>query len=230
MRRDCPDEAQPDLRDRPGGASGATAGQVYSNAHGASWATRQTFPRIVDGTGHGTTGMQTPSYENLEAALARAKLGVSPADLHGSVTGYLCAGGHGRAHELLAALALEGEEAGTADELHALLDAIAGDVSHRLRTGEPVAPLLPSGALAARADATVDWCRGFLGGLALKGNLAEAAKMPEVRELLEDFSQIAAMHLSCDDDDDEASLQDVLDFIRGGIARLHAALAPAGRQ
>jgi uncharacterized protein YgfB (UPF0149 family) len=184
---------------------------------------------MADGTGHDTTGMQTPSYENLEAALARAKLGVSPADLHGSVTGYLCAGGHGRAHELLAALALEGDEPGAVDELHAMLDGLSGDVSHRLQTGEPVAPLLPSGSLAARADAMVDWCRGFLGGLALKGELAEAVKMPEIRELLEDFSQIAAMHLSCDDDDD-ASLHDVLDFIQSGVARLHAELAPARRQ
>jgi uncharacterized protein YgfB (UPF0149 family) len=31
--------------------------------------------------------MQTPGYENLEAALARATRGVSPADPHGSVTG-----------------------------------------------------------------------------------------------------------------------------------------------
>lgn len=184
---------------------------------------------MVDGTRHHGTGMQTPSYEILEAALTRAKLGVSPADLHGSVAGYLCAGGHGHAHELLAALALEGDESGAGDKLHALLDRLAGDVSHRLQTGEAVAPLLPSGSLPARADAMVDWCRGFLGGLALKGDLATAAKVPEVRELLEAFSQIAAMHLDCDDDD-EASLQDVLDFIRGGVARLHAALAPARRQ
>jgi uncharacterized protein YgfB (UPF0149 family) len=75
----------------------------------------------------------------------------------------------------------------------------------------------------------VDWCRGFLGGLALKGDLATAAKMPDVRELLEAFSQIAAMHLSCDDED-EASLHDVLDFIRSGVARLHVALVPARPQ
>ena len=174
--------------------------------------------------------MQTPDYEVLEAALARAKLGVSPADLHGSITGYLCAGGYGCAHELLAALALEGDEAGAADDaLHGLLDRLAGDISRRLRTGEPVAPLLPSGALPARADAMVDWCRGFLGGLALKGELAQAARAPAVRELLDDFSQIAAAHLACDEDD-EAAFDDVLDFIRSGVAQLHAALAPAGRQ
>lgn len=169
------------------------------------------------------------TYEVLDAALARAKLGVSPADFHGSVTGYLCAGGHGRAHAILTALALESEDAGAADDLHVLLDELAAHLSRALRTGEPITPLLPQGPLAARADAMVEWCRGFLGGLALTGALAKGANAPEVRELLADFSQIAAMHLACDDDD-EGALDDVLDFIRGGITHLHAALAPAGRQ
>ena len=173
--------------------------------------------------------MPTLTFEALDAALTRAKLGVSPADLHGSVTGYLCAGGRSSGHALLTALALESGDAGMTDELHALLDAMATDLSRRLRTGEPVTPLLPQGPLAARADAMVDWCRGFLGGLALTGELAKAANAPEVRELLDDFSQIAAMHLACDDDD-EGALDDVLDFIRGGVTHLHVALAPARRQ
>lgn len=177
----------------------------------------------------GIAGMQMPTHESLEAALTRAKLGVSAADLHGSITGYLCAGGQGGAHALLEALALEGDDAGATGALHPLVDALASDVAHRLRTGEPVMPLLPSAPLVARADAMVDWCRGFLGGLALKGDLAAAAEMPEVREVLDDFSQIAAMHLTCGDDD-EPALDDLLDFIGGGVARLHAALAPAGRQ
>lgn len=174
--------------------------------------------------------MPTLAYEVLDGALMRTRLGVSPADLHGSVTGYLCAGGHGQAHELLTALALESDDAGTLDELHALLDDMAAGISRDLRTGESVMPLLPSGPLAARADAMVDWCRGFLGGLALTGDLAEAAQAPTVRELLDDFSRIAAMRLTCDDDDDEAALDEVVDFIRGGVRNLHAALAPARRQ
>jgi len=173
--------------------------------------------------------MPTLTHEALDAALTRARLGVSPADLHGSITGYLCVGGRGSGHALLEALALEGEDAGATDSLHALLDDMVMDISRGLRTGEPVTPLLPQGPLAARADAMVDWCRGFLGGLALTGELAKATNTPEVRELLDDFSQIAAMHLACDDDD-EGALDDVLDFIRGGVAHLHAALAPAGRQ
>jgi uncharacterized protein YgfB (UPF0149 family) len=173
--------------------------------------------------------MPTLDYDAFDAVLARAGLGVSLPELHGSVTGYLCAGGHGRAHALLTALALESGDAGTADELHAQLDGVATEIARGLRSGESVTPLLPRGPLAARAEAMVGWCRGFLGGLALTGGLAGAANAPEVHELLEDFGRIAAMHLTCDDDDEEA-LDDVLDFIRGGVMNLHAALVPAGRQ
>lgn len=173
--------------------------------------------------------MPTLACDVLDAGLQRAGLGISPADLHGSITGYLCAGGHGQAHELLTALALESDDAAASDELHALLDDVAIGISRDLQTGGSVTPLLPSGPLAARADAMVDWCRGFLGGLALTGDLAEAAKTPAVRELLDDFSRIAAMRLSCDNDD-EAALDDVLDFIRGGVWNLHGALVSARRR
>ncbi|HEX5960615.1 MAG TPA: UPF0149 family protein [Rhodanobacteraceae bacterium] len=174
--------------------------------------------------------MSLDDFAEWDAALAQAKLGVGPAELHGSVTGFLCAGRPGRAHELLAALALESEvdNSGGSGALHALLERAAGEISARLRAGEQLDPLLPKGTLAARADAAVDWCRGFLGGLGLTGVLEERAGVPAVHELLHDFGQVAAAHLVCDDDD-EAALDDVLDFIRGGVVHLHAAFVPAGR-
>lgn len=169
------------------------------------------------------------TYAEFETAIAQAKLGIAPAELHGSVTGYLCAGASGCAHELLTALALESDDAGVADRLHALLDDLADDIARRFRAGDAVAPLLPPGPLPARADAMVDWCRGFLGGLGLTGELADpAARAPAIRELLDDFGHIAALRLECPDDDDSA-LDDVLDFIHAGVALLHAAFTPARR-
>ena len=172
--------------------------------------------------------MTTVTCAELNAALLKAKLGVAAPELHGSLTGYLCADWGGRAHELLTALALESDDAGTADDLHARVDALAVDIAGRLRSREPVKPLLPEAPLAVRADAMVDWCRGFLGGIGLTGVMADPQHQPEVRTLLADFGHIASMHLECSDDDEEA-LDDVLDFIRTGVARLHALLAPAGR-
>lgn len=171
--------------------------------------------------------MTPDSYADWNTALAQARLGVGPADLHGSVTGFLCAGWAGRAHELLASLALE-SETGDAGALHALLDRAAADIARRLRSGTSVEVLLPVEPLAARADAAVDWCRGFLGGLGLTGVLEARAGDPETRDLLRDFGHIAASHLAVEDDD-EAALDEVLDFIREGVAHLHATFAPTGR-
>lgn len=165
------------------------------------------------------------TWSDWSAAIAQAKLGVTPAELHGSVTGYLCAGWGGRAHELLAALALESGDAATGDALHVLLDAAAHDIHARLGRGEAVDPLLPTGAVAVRADAMVDWCRGFLGGLGLTGVLEKHGRDRDTESVLADFGHIASMHLASDDDD-EASLGEVLDFIRTGVAHLHTAFAP----
>ncbi len=174
--------------------------------------------------------METTTYAAFEAVLAPARLGVAPAELHGSLTGYLCAGGTGQAHQSLAALALESNDAGAAGGLHVLLEDAARAISHRFRGGEAVVLLLPSGPVPARADAMVDWCRGLLGGPGLTGKLAgPAAQAPAVRELLDDLSHVAATRLACSDDDG-SELDDVLDFIGRSVAQLHAAFAPVRQQ
>lgn len=173
--------------------------------------------------------MTTITYAEFDMALTRAKLGIGPAELHGSVTGYLCAGSAGRAHELPAALQLESDDAGLVEPLHAQLDNLVADICGELRAGNAVTLLLPEGPLSARADAMVDWCRGFLGGLGLTGVVADTRLAPETRELLGDFGRIASMHIECDDDDD-AVFTEVLNFIRSGVSYLYAALVPAGHR
>jgi len=174
-------------------------------------------------------GMATDTYAAWRAAITQAKLGVTPAELHGSITGFLCAGWSGRARELLDALALEGDPGGVAGgNLDGLIERAAGRINDRLRAHESIELVLPEASLAARADATVDWCRGFLGGLGLTGVLTGPARTTKVADLLSGLGQIAASHLACGDDEDEAALDDVLDFVHDVVAHLHAMLAPAG--
>jgi uncharacterized protein YgfB (UPF0149 family) len=168
-------------------------------------------------------GNTVATWSDWSAAIAQAKLGVTPAELHGSVTGYLCAGWGGRAHDLLAALALESGDAGADDALHALLDAASRDIHACFQRGEGVEPLLPDGSVGRRADAMVDWCRGFLGGIGLTGVLEKHARDRD--SVLADFGHIASTHLDSDDDD-EGSLGEVLEFVRTGVAHLHQTLAP----
>lgn len=170
--------------------------------------------------------MTTITCEELDTALAKAKLGVGAGELHGSVTGYLCAGLAGPAQELLAALQLESDDTGLVDPLHALIDRLVAEISSELRSGETVTPLLPDAPLSARADGLVEWCRGFLGGLGLTGVVADAGLKSETHELLDEFGRIAATRLECDEDDHEV-FAEVMGFVRGGVSHLHLALAPA---
>lgn len=171
--------------------------------------------------------MAAETYADWNAAITQARLGVAPAELHGSITGFLCAGWSGRARELLDSLALESDAGGAVGEsLNGFIEHAAADIDSRLRAHQPIGILLPEAPLAIRANAAVDWCRGFLGGLGLTGVLAGPARTPEVAELLSGLGQIAASHLACDDDDG-AALDDVLDFIRDAVAHLYASFAPA---
>jgi uncharacterized protein YgfB (UPF0149 family) len=174
-------------------------------------------------------GKTRDTYAGWSAVITQAKLGVTPAELHGSITGFLCAGWRGRARELLDSLALESDAGGVAGEnLDDLIGRAVARINGRLHAREPLELVLPEGPLAARADAVVDWCRGFLGGVGLTGALAGRAQTSEVAELLAALGQIAASHLACDDDD-EAALDEVRDFIRAAVTRLYAAFAPARR-
>jgi len=166
------------------------------------------------------------THAEFAAAVAKAKLGIGAAELHGSVAGYLCAGGTARADALLSALQLEPEDSGVVGPLQALLAEAVTGISETLRSGGPVMPLLPEAPLDARANAMVDWCRGFLGGLGLAGAGTGGRLDPAADDLLHDFAEIASTQLECDD---EAPLAELLDFIGSGVARLHAALAPGKR-
>ncbi|HEU0276827.1 MAG TPA: UPF0149 family protein [Rhodanobacteraceae bacterium] len=163
------------------------------------------------------------TWQDWKAALTQARLGISPAELQGSLTGYLCGGWGGGGAELLAALELEGDSAGA---LAARVEQAARAIMASLRAGEPIALVLPATPLEARANALVEWCRGFLGGLGLTGLVGAGPQAGATADLLHTLAHIAAAPVVCGPDD-HAALAEVLAFVQTGVARLHAALAPA---
>lgn len=236
MEDAAPVNVRPGMPGRVDGRKCRTSLQVYSNCRRTSYAECPSKIRalecadglqtnVADGMDQGES---TDTCADWIAVITQAKLGVTAAELHGSITGFLCAGRGGRARDLLYSLALEGDAGGVAGEnLIGLVERVAARINRRFRAGEPIELVLPEGPLAARADAVVDWCRGFLGGLGLTGVLAGPARTVEVAELLAGLGQIAASHLACDDDD-EAALDDLLDFVHGAVVHLRAMFAPAG--
>jgi uncharacterized protein len=172
------------------------------------------------------------THAQLGELLAVRQFGVGPSDLHGSLTGYLCGGGVADSRHWLAALELDPE--GTATQspdivLTRLYEQCAAWFEDPQRSFEP---LLPPGdaSVDSRADALVEWCRGFLGGLGLAGVSPQNGLSSDGAEILRDFSTIAGTRFEyADGEEDASALNEVIEFIRVGVLLLHAELtAPVG--
>jgi len=171
------------------------------------------------------------SYSELGDALARAHAGIGASDLHGSLTGYLCGGGSADAKHWFDALELSGEEDTGTPLPPTLLEQLYRDCSAWLADPElGFEPLLPASetSIDARADALVEWCRGFLGGFGLAGAGHNSTLSHDAQEILQDFSTIATTRFEyAANEDDEAALAEVIEFIRVGTLLLHAELHAA---
>jgi uncharacterized protein YgfB (UPF0149 family) len=167
------------------------------------------------------------SHQELADTLARLQVGISASDLHGSLTGYLCAGGSTTADTWPEALELDTGAVGAVQD--SALPLLYRHCREQLDDSDlGFEPLLPGDdvALARRAEALVEWCRGFLGGVGLAGiGSRREALSAEAREILQDFSTIAASNFDYDEDDeDETALSEVLEFVRVGVLLLYGDL------
>ncbi len=167
--------------------------------------------------------IDAPGHAELGAALQALRLGVQPSDLHGSLSGYLCAGAPATAEDWLDRLELSPDDA-TVARLPLLQALYRHACAQFGGTPARVEPLLPPAdqPVAQRAQALVEWCRGFLGGFGLSGATARAALSADAEEILTDLAAIAASRLEQGDDaDDACAFADVLKFVCTAVALLH---------
>lgn len=166
-----------------------------------------------------------PDFDQLTTALKSLNAGLGAADLHGSLCGFLCAGGHSVEH-FLEAVSLQ-------ELLHVDADADARSAVARLirKSGSDLdsdqftlVPLLPDDErpLLERTEALLQWCQGFVGGLGLGGFADEKTLSPDGREVLRDLLEIARTQVSHDADEevDEAALAELTEFARVGAMLL----------
>lgn len=166
-----------------------------------------------------------PDFAQLTSALKSLNAGLGAADLHGSLCGFLCAGGSSVQH-FLEAVSLQ-------ELLHADADADARSAVARLirKSGSDLdsdqftlVPLLPDDErpLLERTEALLQWCQGFVGGLGLGGFADEKMLSEDGREVLHDLLEIARTQVSHDDDEevDEAALAELTEFARVGALLL----------
>ena len=171
------------------------------------------------------TAGELVGHDEIDALVRRLRLGTEAAELHGSRCGYLAGGGSLRQASVLSALQLDGEASSPSAGDLALLQRLRRQCETELADPElGFEPLLPADdrPLAERAEAMVDWCRGFLGGFGLAGTAAHAQLSAEAQEILRDLGTIAASAFDFgNEDEDEDALIEVQEFVRVGVLLLH---------
>ena len=172
-------------------------------------------------------------FDALQAALTHAGIPVGAAECHGALSGWLASGLGDDPLPLLETLLDDGGQASdaAAARCRELLVEAHGALRRDLEGDElKFAPLLPhdESPLPGRVAALGEWCEGFLFGLGLAGDAAVQGGS-EVREVVEDFAQIARAGL--DDGNgseaDEVAYAELVEYLRVGALLVHDTLKQA---
>ena len=166
-----------------------------------------------------------PDYESIQSELVDLQIPISASELHGALSGCLCAGAELNPRNWLAFsltdAELDGEvEAGSAlaDVFETVSAQLAGDIMDF-----EFDLLLPDDEkpVTERGPAMVDWCQGFLGGFGVVPTPVQPLS-EEADEALQDLAKIAASDLNYEDTDaDEEALAEVCEFIRVAAVLLY---------
>ena len=172
------------------------------------------------------TATEPLGLDDIDALIVRLRLGIEASELHGSLCGFLAGGGTLRGCTVLAVLQLDGEATAPVASDLAVLDRLVRQSHGELADSElGFEPILPEDdrPLAERAEAMVDWCRGFLGGFGLVGVAAHAHLSDEAQEILRDLGTVAASSFDLgNESEDEDALIEVHEFVRMAAMLLFA--------
>ncbi|GAA4804977.1 YecA family protein [Lysobacter hankyongensis] len=170
-----------------------------------------------------------PDVDDIEEAVRAQGLGVGACELHGALCGWLAGGGADSPRWLAQVLADDSLPApGAGSPLDRLRTASVAQMEDREFDFDLLMPDADA-SLEVRSSGLFDWCRGFLGGF----GLAAGAKPPlseESLEALTDLAKLAAASPQEDgDEDDEAALAEIEEFVRVAALLLHGDCAMAAR-
>jgi len=166
-----------------------------------------------------------PSHAAVAGELQRLAIGVDADELHGSLCGYLSAGGERLPTEWPGRLALD-----PIDDRHLAPDRPLGQLygaslAQLDDDGLGFSLLLPDEAtVEVRAEALLGWCRGFIGGFGLAQGQASS---DDAEEALADLARIASSGLTFEDpEQDEEALEELVEFVRVAVLLLRSECGP----
>lgn len=171
-----------------------------------------------------------PTASEVADAARRAGLATDVAELHGALCGWI-AGGGTVGPDWLARVLADPALPPADGVLKDLAEATKAQFSDREFSFDLLLPPVEA-TLRERSGALFEWCRGFLGGFGLAAG-AEPPLSEESREALGDLAKLAAAQPQDDgDDEDEAALSEIEEFVRVAALLMHGdcVLAPAHRQ
>ena len=171
-------------------------------------------------------------YEVLEV-LDAASSPLQAAECHGLLSGLICAAGFADPRvwvpELFEAYNPQSSSEERAYKLTQVLYETA--ITAFNSTELEFELLLPDDeqTLVERTEALGAWCQGFLAGLGLGGMPDEHRLSPEVKELLEDLSQVAKVGFEGEEfnEDDSVAFEEVTEYVRVGVIFMFEELQPA---
>ena len=167
---------------------------------------------------------QTNIFEALQHGLMQAKSVQTPGEVHGTLTGMLCIDNKARA-----ARAVEDVES---DMLDSALDALREMTLEGLFDPDlSFRPLLPdddTAELETRVEALARWCGGFLYGLSFFGDFNPAHLSAEVREVLNDLTELSKAELTAEDDGASAEndYAELVEYVRVGVQMIFLECQP----
>jgi uncharacterized protein YgfB (UPF0149 family) len=165
-------------------------------------------------------------YDELADALARLGFTQDAAEYHGALCGALCVREPGEIDPLRL---LERARGADGDDAAQALTRLRGESADAFAAAElGFAPLLPDDEeeLAQRVRALGAWCEGFLFGLASGKALSMKACSPELKEIVQDFTEFTKAGVSDDDDGEieETAYAELVEYIRVGAQLIYMEL------
>lgn len=178
------------------------------------------------------SAQEPPSHAELARALAAVEADFSAAEVHGALTGLLCAGAAERAMPALATLMPQGTSGVLGEMLVALLRRTREQL-HDPQFG--LALLLPGedATLDVQVAALADWCRGFILGLTAAGVADPARLAGDAGEVVRDLARIAAAELDTPHaagDEEERQLAELVEYVRVGVQLVFEQLQAPSRR
>ena len=158
-----------------------------------------------------------PSYKKLAALFKKAKSDYDPSFTHGILCGHLCVTLDRKTIENICQKSLPNDKNNEA--FHGILTDLYEASYHAFQQFSfEFSLILPDDKtdLNARAEALGSWCQGFLIGIAASPTPLQKHPEPEIREALNDLTEIAQVNFGnvAENEEDEMAYFELVEYVR----------------